>query len=56
MLKTQIQEYTQECIAYMMEMNQQEEKVDQMDIWNEAQPNFGNNLSSTFGICSPNSR
>ena len=48
-MKTRVQGYTQDCIAFMMEMSQGEQKKDKMDIWNEAQPLEGNSLALSFG-------
>lgn len=46
-IKIRIRDLSQECIGLMVE--QKAEGKDPMEIWNEAQPYFGNWLSSAYG-------
>lgn len=46
-VKLRIRELSQECISIMVE--EKAEGKDAMDIWNNAQPHFGNQLSSAYG-------
>ena len=46
-MKLRIRELSQECISIMVE--EKAEGKDAMDIWNNAQPHFGNQLSSAYG-------
>lgn len=46
-LKSRILELCQSCLNYMVE--QKGEGKNPMDIWNESQPFYGNNLAIAFG-------